>query len=713
MRARSATREPTPPPRLLLGVALLLWGGISGHPIIGLIAAVVVEAAHWTKTRWDFEERASQRAWRASLVLLLFAGAIVWMNTSIVSALPRTVVWLPITLLPLQFVQSYGIHRSLSLTSFSHFLRRRQEHAEKYGLPFRDIRFNFGHVYLVTTLTASALGEHARSAIFFPAVIILLVWAFHRSFSWKKRLAPVGAILLMAMAAAGGFGGELVLNYAYQRFVLGNMDYGSLDWARQTRTSIGDLGEIKLSPGIQWRLIPGQGELPRLVRVASYNSYLNTYWSTVLPADDEENNPLRVTGMFEELPSYGADEIDYRITAREDDDTFMDGAASSNPALPYFTLRGSFPKKGLLPIPANTASIVQESQLLEISPFGTLRLDPKHPVTNTVIRCGDPITTALPPWPDPRNPNRADPDLRIPENEQEAVARFVDELGLRDLPLQQKIRTLREHFSREFTYTRYLEKPKPQTDAGRAAFVTIFLETTKRGHCEYFATATAFILRECGVPTRYATGFSVQERDPDTGVAYLRGTHAHAWTLVWDADREKWIDVDLTPPDWAGTEAPRTAAWQSVIDWFQMLRDDLLVWRTQPGNMALAILIMVLPLALGALLVARRLWRSRRRLEEQAAGRSTSRVAETTALSDLEPLATPHIGTRQPGTPLTRWLLSLAPHLKDPDPLLKAIALHQERRFDPTSEAESLDSKIKTTVASLRQEIAELPTSSA
>jgi len=709
MKQSTPPREPTAPPRLLLGVALMLWGGISDNALIGLITAVVIEAAHWTRIRWDFGDTATQRAWRASLVLLLFTGAIIWMNSSAISALPKTVVWLPLIILPLQFVQSYGIHRSLSLANFSQFLRRKRAHAAEYGLPFRDARVNFGYVFLATTLIASALGEHARSVIFFPAALILIIWAFHRSFSWKKRLAPIGATLMIILAAIGGLSGEKALNYAYQRFVLGNYDYGSLDWARQTRTSIGELGEIKQSPAIQWRLIPGQGDLPRLMRVASYNAYLNTYWSTVLPVDPEEDDPIRSTGMFEDLPSFGADEIDYRITARADDDTFVDAADATNPALPSFTLRGSLPRKGLLPIPSNAASIVQESQQLEINPFGTLRLDPKHPVTDSIIRWTDPMTTARVPWEDPRNPDRVDPDLRIPEEEHEAITKFVDQLGLRDLTLPEKIKTLRQQFNQHFTYTRYLEQPRPRTDTGRATFISIFLEQTKRGHCEYFATSTAFILRECGVPTRYATGFSVAERDPDNGVAYLRGTHAHAWTLAWDAAREKWIDVDLTPPDWSGLETPRTTAWQGWIDRLQMMRDDILVWRTQPGNMAMAILLMVLPLAFGALLIGRRLWKSRRRLEEEEATSIYRRNIETTALSDLEPLATPHLGKRPAATPLTRWLRRLTPILPNPAALESAIHLHQARRFDPAASTDQLDTALQSEVAAIRDELTRIP----
>ena len=68
--SHSKTAQPGPP-RLLLGISLLFWGGMIGHPFIGLLVAVATEAAHWTRFRWDFGEQAFYRAWQASILLLL------------------------------------------------------------------------------------------------------------------------------------------------------------------------------------------------------------------------------------------------------------------------------------------------------------------------------------------------------------------------------------------------------------------------------------------------------------------------------------------------------------------------------------------------------------------------------------------------------------------------------------------------------------------
>ncbi|MBT8330725.1 MAG: transglutaminase-like domain-containing protein, partial [Deltaproteobacteria bacterium] len=36
-----------------------------------------------------------------------------------------------------------------------------------------------------------------------------------------------------------------------------------------------------------------------------------------------------------------------------------------------------------------------------------------------------------------------------------------------------------------------------------------FLTRSRSGHCEYFATATVLLLRQAGIPARYARGYSV------------------------------------------------------------------------------------------------------------------------------------------------------------------------------------------------------------
>ncbi|MFZ5480878.1 MAG: transglutaminaseTgpA domain-containing protein, partial [Myxococcota bacterium] len=74
--------------------------------------------------------------------------------------------------------------------------------------------------------------------------------------------------------------------------------------------------------------------------------------------------------------------------------------------------------------------------------------------------------------------------------------------------------------------------------------VAEFLLQKKAGHCEYFATALAVMLRERQVPARLATGFHTGEVD-DEGLVIARRGHGHAWVEVLTS--RGWAVVDPTP----------------------------------------------------------------------------------------------------------------------------------------------------------------------
>lgn len=108
--------------------------------------------------------------------------------------------------------------------------------------------------------------------------------------------------------------------------------------------------------------------------------------------------------------------------------------------------------------------------------------------------------------------------------------------------------------SSEMTYT---ARPPP-TGADPVAG---FLFETRTGHCEYFATVLAVLLRERGVPARLATGFWSGEVDEEGRVVVRRG-QAHAWVEVPTA--RGWVVVDPSPVEARPTEPPSTfAAWWS------------------------------------------------------------------------------------------------------------------------------------------------------
>ncbi len=89
----------------------------------------------------------------------------------------------------------------------------------------------------------------------------------------------------------------------------------------------------------------------------------------------------------------------------------------------------------------------------------------------------------------------------------------------------------------DFAYT--LNPPTLPVVNGMDAFVF----QTRRGFCEHYASAFAFMMRASGVPARVVTGYQGAE----TNGSYLivRQANAHAWTEVWLAG-QGWLRVDPT-----------------------------------------------------------------------------------------------------------------------------------------------------------------------
>lgn len=72
-----------------------------------------------------------------------------------------------------------------------------------------------------------------------------------------------------------------------------------------------------------------------------------------------------------------------------------------------------------------------------------------------------------------------------------------------------------------------------------------FLFVTRRGFCEHYASAFAFLLRAAGVPARVVGGYQGGEFNPLDGSLVVRQADAHAWSEVWLAGRG-WVRVDPT-----------------------------------------------------------------------------------------------------------------------------------------------------------------------
>ena len=243
--------EVQPPPRLLLVATLLFWGAMSGNALLGLIAALLMDGANWIRFRWDFDNTACSRAWRISMLLTLVAGALIWLDCDRYTALPKLMIWLPILLLPLQFIQSYGLRDYMPLNSLSFFSELHRQRNRRLGLSDSVIHFNFGNPYFIVAVIAASLGRNADSWIFLPGLMALGAWLV---FS-RVKARPFALAVVILLAGVVGFGGQIGMSSLHDWVT--NRTYGTGQPSTDltvSKTNIGSLGKIKQSPEMLWRL---------------------------------------------------------------------------------------------------------------------------------------------------------------------------------------------------------------------------------------------------------------------------------------------------------------------------------------------------------------------------------------------------------------------------------------------------------------------------
>ncbi len=111
-----------------------------------------------------------------------------------------------------------------------------------------------------------------------------------------------------------------------------------------------------------------------------------------------------------------------------------------------------------------------------------------------------------------------------------------------------------------FTYT--LENP-----SGKASDpMQDFLERTKAGHCEYFASALALALRERGFPSRVINGYRLGAWIPEGGYWVVTQDEAHSWVEYFDREMGEWKISDPTPPAPPGRFEKKTF-WAQIQRW--------------------------------------------------------------------------------------------------------------------------------------------------
>jgi len=97
-----------------------------------------------------------------------------------------------------------------------------------------------------------------------------------------------------------------------------------------------------------------------------------------------------------------------------------------------------------------------------------------------------------------------------------------------------------------------------------------FLEHSQAGHCEYFASALALMLRHRGVPARVVNGYRLGAWVSEGGYWVVTQNEAHSWVEYFDATIRQWKVADPTPAG-SSTSMGGASLWASLQRWMDSL----------------------------------------------------------------------------------------------------------------------------------------------
>lgn len=128
------------------------------------------------------------------------------------------------------------------------------------------------------------------------------------------------------------------------------------------------------------------------------------------------------------------------------------------------------------------------------------------------------------------------------------IAKLAEQIAAPASSNYDKAVALEQYLSTHFGYTLQLPRSSPKDPLAN------FLFERKNGHCEYFASSMAVMLRSLRIPSRIVTGFRGGEFNDLTGQYVVRASDAHSWVEAYFPG-SGWISFDPTP---AGSVPVRT-----------------------------------------------------------------------------------------------------------------------------------------------------------
>jgi transglutaminase-like putative cysteine protease len=326
----------------------------------------------------------------------------------------------------------------------------------------------------------------------------------------------------LGMLSFGLFGGILVLTAgvffvlprtaraAFQRFVPERYHLPGFS----NEVTLGEIGEIKQSSApVMHVFSQGDGFLAVRWRGAALTHFDGKRWFN-LPAAEERLRPEGRRVLLLEGPPRPGRRVEYEVRLSD---------IASN----VLFVAGT-PESMIIDVPVVSRSASGTLHVPRLNGAGlryavSSLLDEETSVSAQLLPGARVEALALPPL-----------DERIPRLALDMTAGLATP--------DERARALERRLRHDYGYTLEL-LPAPVADP-----LASFLFARKKGHCEYFASAMAVMLRTLGIPARVVTGFLGGVYNPMTGWQVVRASDAHSWVEAW-LPRRGWVTFDPTPPD--------------------------------------------------------------------------------------------------------------------------------------------------------------------
>ena len=130
--------------------------------------------------------------------------------------------------------------------------------------------------------------------------------------------------------------------------------------------------------------------------------------------------------------------------------------------------------------------------------------------------------------------------LQLPLQFDERITQLATRITKNQNNRYDKAKALENYLQTQFGYTLQLKATGEEPLAD-------FLFNVREGHCEYFATAMAVMLRTQGIAARIVNGFQQGEYNETADVYVVRQSEAHSWVEVYFPGEDVWIPFDPTP----------------------------------------------------------------------------------------------------------------------------------------------------------------------